>query len=132
VKSPSFEIPFFNLTHGHEVTGAHIRRSDRIREPIPTRFAIASEDYKKVHKAFTMDRSLYGLRIRTDLHLSRGEVVLVLSMGDLRGSFPARAVWVQGSEFGCEGAGLEILGSLPAQKKRSIASRLLSQFVGAT
>lgn len=127
MKSPYFGVPFFNLTHGHEVTHAGTRRSDRIREPIPTRFAIASEDYKWVHKAMTMDRSPYGIRIKTHFHLSRGEVVLVLSMGDLRGGFPARAVWVQGPESGGEGAGLEILSSLP-QKKRSIASRILSHF----
>ena len=90
------------------------RRSPRVREAIPIRFAIASEEYLLQHKGMTVDRSPHGLRIQAAIQLSRGETAVVFSQGSLQTAVPTRVVWVEGVELGYPGmAGLEFLSSLP-------------------
>jgi hypothetical protein len=90
------------------------RRSPRVREAIPIRFAIASEEYRVEHEGTTMDRSFHGLKIRASVPLSRGETAVILSQGKVRGGVPTRVAWVRRREFGYDGAaGLEFLDSLP-------------------
>ncbi len=90
------------------------RRSPRLREAVPIRFVMASEDYRLEHEALTMDRSLRGARVLTAVPLSSGEVLVAFSLERLRSATVARVVWVRGGEGSFMGAaGLEFLDSLP-------------------
>ena len=71
------------------------RRSLRVSEAISIGIAIASEDYRVEHEAFTMNQSLQGVRIRTAIPLPREEMVVVFPPGDSRHATPARVVWVR-------------------------------------
>jgi hypothetical protein len=86
------------------------RRSSRAREANPIRLAIASEDYGVGHAAITMNQSLQGVRIRTDVSLSPGEKILIFPQGGSQQRIPARVVWVREPEPGVGYvAGLEFL-----------------------
>lgn len=69
----------------------------RVREAIPVHFAVASEDYKTEYQATTKDQSSRGLGIQAAVHLSPGESIVVLALGDSRVSISGRVVWVQGA-----------------------------------
>jgi hypothetical protein len=71
------------------------RRSLRVGEANPIRLAIASEDYGVGHAAITMNESLCGVRIRTDVPLSPGEKILIFPQGGSQQRIPARVVWVR-------------------------------------
>src|ERR1039458_174929 len=75
------------------------RRSLRVREALPIRFAIASEKYLLEHKGITVDRSPHGLRIRAAIVLSRGETAVIFSQGKLQTAVPTRVVWVDGGDL---------------------------------
>jgi len=57
--------------------------------------AIASEDYRVEHEAFTTNQSLQGVRIRTAIPLLSEEMVVTFPPGDSRHAIPARVVWVR-------------------------------------
>ncbi len=86
------------------------RRSSRAREANPIRLALASEDYGVGHAAITMNESLCGVRIRTDVPLSPGEKIEIFPQGGSQQRIPARVVWVRepGPSAGYV-AGLEFL-----------------------
>ena len=87
----------------------NIRRSRRTPEATLIPLAIPSEDYQINHQAFTMNRSLHGLRVRTAVPLSPGETVVVSRQEGSWHTVPARVVWVR--ERSAEYiAGLEFLG----------------------
>ena len=71
------------------------RRSLRVREAISIGIAIASENYRVEHEAFTMNQSLQGVRIRTAIPLLPKEMVVAFPPGDSRHALPARVVWVR-------------------------------------
>jgi hypothetical protein len=73
----------------------NLRRSRRTPEANPIPLAIASEDYQVNHQAFTMNRSLHGLRIRTAVPLSPGETVVISRREGSRHTIPAHVVWVR-------------------------------------
>jgi hypothetical protein len=87
------------------------------------RIGIASENYQVEHDAFTMNRSLDGIRIRTAVVLSRGEKVVVFAQEDAQHALPARVVWVRGAEPNAEGTvGLELTESFAPEMMRTNAS----------
>ncbi len=97
-----------------ESVPVNLRRSPRIREAVPIRFVMASEDYRVEHEAVTMDRSLRGARILTAVSLCSGEVLVAFSLERLRTATVTRVVWVRQGELSFDGAaGLEFLDSLP-------------------
>ena len=86
------------------------RRSLRVSEAISIGIAIASEDYRVEHEAFTMNQSLQGVRIRTASPLLLEQMVVVFPPGDSRHAAPARVVWVRRPISSAEYiAGLEFL-----------------------
>lgn len=90
------------------------RRSPRVREAIPVRFAIASEKFLLEHKGITIDRSPHGLRIRAATLLSRGETAVIFSQGKVQTAVPTRIVWVHEGDLDFKAvAGLEFLAYLP-------------------
>jgi PilZ domain len=90
---------------------AETRRSRRVPEANPILVAIPSEDYQVRHEAFTMDRSRHGLGIRTRVHLSPGETIVIIHLGGSRSdTAPARVVWVgKPKSSDAYAAGLECL-----------------------
>jgi hypothetical protein len=71
------------------------RRSLRVHEAISIGIAIAPENYRVEHEAFTMNQSLQGVRIRTAIPLLPEEMVVAFPRGDSRHATPARVVWVR-------------------------------------
>jgi hypothetical protein len=89
------------------------RRSARVREAIPVHFAVASENYKTEYQATTKDQSSRGLGIQIPVHLSPGDSIVVLSLGDSRISISGRVVWVQGARLPLAAvAGLELMSPI--------------------
>jgi hypothetical protein len=71
------------------------RRSPRGRAANPIRLAIPFEYPTKQHKALTVDASLHGIKIRTDVPLSPGERVVILPEAGSGVRIPARVVWTR-------------------------------------
>ncbi len=76
-----------------------VRRSRRVREANPIDVATASENYHEWHIALTMDKSLHGIRIRTDFQLFTGERVAIIPEADSMDRISARVVWARGLEI---------------------------------
>jgi len=72
------------------------RRSLQVPEAIEVRVAIASEDHQVQHKALTMNRSSYGVGVRTRAQLSPGGIIVIFPQEGSRHAIPARVVWVRG------------------------------------
>ncbi len=92
------------------------RRCERIYVRIPITLIVESEGMKVVHEAHTVDLSQRGVRVRSELALSRGQKIEVIPNEDRKYVVPGRVVWVgaAGSEQHSE-AGLEFLQPLPTE-----------------
>jgi hypothetical protein len=76
-----------------------VRRSSRVREANSIYVAIASDNYHEWHIALTKDKSLHGIKIRTDFPLSPGERVAILPEADSEDRITAHVVWARGLEI---------------------------------
>jgi len=89
------------------------RRSTRVRQTIPIRIRIASEDYQVEHEAFMMNKSQLGLRIRTAVPLSPGEAVVVALRTGSGHAIRAHVIWARHAKFSAVSvAGLETEAAL--------------------
>jgi hypothetical protein len=85
-------------------------RLGRRRKSNPILIAIVSEGYGVEHQAFTIDHSLYGVRIRAVVPLSPREPIAVSRREGSWHKIPARVVWVRRPISSAECiAGLEFL-----------------------
>ena len=91
------------------------RRSRRAREANPAHFTISFGQLRKRHEVLTLDESLHGLRIRTDVRLCPGENIVIIPEGDSKDRILARVVWMRAVEISAGYvAGLEFAKPLEA------------------
>jgi hypothetical protein len=91
------------------------RRWERELATIPVRLVLKAENFKADDSAITVDVSLRGMKVRTNLALVPGEWVGVVPKGEFPQAIPARVVWVREDESShWTFAGLEFLQSKEA------------------
>lgn len=92
------------------VARLHQRRSERTPAKIPVVLLVESEGGKFEWSASTADLSDHGLKIKSNIPLTRGESLEVVFGGASEGARHCRVVWVGGAGFAQAGElGLEFL-----------------------
>lgn len=84
------------------------------REPatIPIRLVLKAASFKADDSAITVDLSLRGMRVQTNLAVVPGEWVGVVPIGESPHAIPAQVVWVREDESSpWTVVGLEFLGT---------------------
>lgn len=74
------------------------RRWDREPAQIPVKLVLKAEKFKADNSAITVDVSLRGMKVQTNLALIPGEWVGVVPKGGLPQAIPARVVWAREDE----------------------------------
>ena len=93
------------------------RRWEREPAQIPIKLVLQAERFKADNSAITVDVSLRGMRVQTNLALIPGEWVGVVAKREFPHAIPTRAVWVRKNESsGWSFAGLEFLNTFGARK----------------
>ncbi|MGO8790063.1 MAG: PilZ domain-containing protein [Terriglobia bacterium] len=96
-------------------TPTNSRRWERELATIPISLVLKAERFKTDNFATTVDISLRGMRVRTNLTLVPGEWIGVVPKGEFPHAIPARVVWVREDESShWIFAGLEFLQNLEA------------------
>jgi hypothetical protein len=75
------------------------RRWERETASIPVKLVLKAERFKADNSAVTIDVSLRGMKVRTNLTLIPGEWVGVVPKGEFPHAMPARVVWAREDEF---------------------------------
>ncbi len=92
------------------------RRSNRIYARLPITLLIPVRDSKVTEKAFTVNLSESGARVRTSTPLAPGQRIDVFPNEGLKHAIPSRVVWVERGALDRVGeAGLEFLQPLRAR-----------------
>ena len=79
---------------------SHIpRRWDRELSAIPIKLVLRAETFKSDNSAVTVDVSLRGMQVRTNLMLVAGEWVGVVPKGGFPHAIPGRVVWSREDEI---------------------------------
>ena len=76
----------------------NMRRWERDSAEIPIKLVLKAERFKSDNSAITIDLSLRGMRVRTNLALVPGEWVGVVPKGGFPHAIPARVVWAREDE----------------------------------
>ena len=74
------------------------RRWEREPAHIPIKLVLKAERFKADNSAVTVDVSLRGMRVQTNLALIPGEWVGVVPKGGFPHAIPARVVWAREDE----------------------------------
>jgi ATP-dependent protease Clp ATPase subunit len=74
------------------------RRWEREAAHIPIKLVLKAERFKADNSAITVDVSLRGMRVQTNLTLIPGEWVGVVPKGGFPHAIPARVVWAREDE----------------------------------
>ena len=80
------------------ITPSNVRRWERELAPIPIRLVLKAESFKADDSATTIDLSLRGARVQTNLALVPGEWVGVVPKGEFPHAIPARVIWAREDE----------------------------------
>ena len=91
------------------------RRWEREAASIPIRLVLKAENFKADDSALTLDVSMSGMRVQTNLALVPGEWVGVVPKGEFPHAIPAHVVWAREDEFShWTLAGLEFVKGMEA------------------
>ena len=71
------------------------RRWDRDATSTPVRLVLSPERFKADNSAMTVDISLLGMKVRTNLDLNAGDWIGVVPKGGFPQAIPARVVWAK-------------------------------------
>ena len=94
--------------------GAERRRAPRRKAASSLTFVVDSDRDQLVNRAFAVDLSDLGARIRTGLRLEPGQLITVVPSEGSKEGIPSRVIWV--SPGGASGeAGIAFLEPLVAQ-----------------
>jgi hypothetical protein len=74
------------------------RRWERELSAIPIRLVLEAGKFKSDNSAMTVDVSLRGMKVRTNLNLIPGEWVGVVPKGGFPQAIPARVIWAREDE----------------------------------
>lgn len=74
------------------------RRWERELSAIPIRLVLEATKFKSDNSAMTVDVSLRGMKVRTNLNLIPGEWVGVVPKGGFPQAIPARVIWAREDE----------------------------------
>ncbi len=74
------------------------RRWDRDSVTMPVRLVLSSERFKSDNSATTLDISLRGMRVRTNLDLIPGEWIGIVPKAGFPQAIPARVIWAREDE----------------------------------
>jgi hypothetical protein len=86
------------------------RRWERQPATIPISLVLKADHFKADNSAITVDISLHGAEVRTNLTLAPGEWVGVVPKGEFPHAIPTHVVWVREDEASrWTFAGLEFL-----------------------
>jgi hypothetical protein len=86
------------------------RRWERQPASIPISLVLKADHFKADNSAITVDISLHGAEVRTNLTLAPGEWVGVVPKGEFPHAIPTHVVWVREDEASrWTFAGLEFL-----------------------
>lgn len=93
-----------------QATDAAIRRSPRIFVRMPVEIVVDSEENQTAHPASTVELSVHGARVQTNVALVPGERVNFIWRGATPRQFPCQVVWsAQGQPEQSPEVGLEFL-----------------------
>jgi PilZ domain len=76
----------------------NVRRWERELAEVPVRLVLKAESFKSDNSAITVDVSVRGMRVRTNLALVPGEWIGVVPKGEFPHAIPARVVWAREDE----------------------------------
>jgi hypothetical protein len=74
------------------------RRWERELSAIPIRLVLEANKFKSDNSAMTVDVSLRGMKVRTNLNLIPGEWVGVVPKSGFPQAIPARVIWAREDE----------------------------------
>jgi len=96
-------------------TFPNARRWERESATISIKLVLKAERFKADNSATTIDLSLRGMRVQTNLTLVPGEWVGIVAKGEFPHAIPARVVWSRVDDFSqWTIAGLEFLQTVDA------------------
>jgi hypothetical protein len=75
------------------------RRWERQETETPIRLVLDSAHFRTDNSAITLDLSLCGARVRTNLTLAPGDWVGVIPKGNFPQAIPARVVWAREDDY---------------------------------
>ena len=94
---------------------SNARRWERELATVPIRLVLKAESFKADDSATTIDVSLGGAKVQTNLALVPGEWVGVVPKGEFPHAIPARVVWAREDESShWTLAGIEFLQTVDA------------------
>jgi hypothetical protein len=79
-------------------TSPNVRRWERDPANVPIKLVLKAESFKSDNSAITIDLSVRGMQVRTNLALVPGEWVGVVPKGGFPHAIPARVVWAREDE----------------------------------
>ena len=75
------------------------RRWERQATETPINLVLDPAHFKKDNSAITLDISLCGARVRTNLTLAPGDWVGIIARGDFPHAIPSRVVWAHEDSY---------------------------------
>jgi hypothetical protein len=96
-------------------TSPNMRRWERESAAISVKLVLKAERFKADNSAITLDLSLNGMKVQTNLDLIPGEWVGIVAKGEFPHAIPARVVWAREDDFShWVIAGLEFIQTVDA------------------
>ncbi len=80
------------------IISSNARRWERESATVPIRLVLKAESFKADDSATTIDVSLGGAKVQTNLALVPGEWVGVVPKGEFPHAIPARVIWAREDE----------------------------------